>query len=169
MKKQLLLAALALSVGAAGAIAQNAIPFKVEIGKYEEEFIVSDNTATNSRVMNSFNKMFADASNVKWSKGERKYARVYFESKGKATRATFNHRGQLLYSITTYGEELLPEPVLMQVKRAYFGRSIFGVTEVSVMDKTAYLIILQDKTTWLHIKVVDGEIEETLLLRRADL
>ena len=167
MKKHLFLA-LALTIGVAGAIAQNAIPFKVDIGKYEEEFTASDNTATNSKVLNSFNKMFAGASNVKWV-SEGRYSRVYFESKGKSTRATFNQKGQMMYSITTYGEELLPESVLMQVKRAYYGRSIFGVTEVSALGKTAHIIVLQDKTTWLHIKVIDGEIEETELYRRADL
>ena len=167
MKKHLLLA-LALTIGVAGAIAQNAIPFKVYIGKYNEEFNVSENTATNSKVLNSFNKMFAGASNVQWST-DRKYARVYFEAKGKTVRATFNHRGQFLYSITNYGEELLPESVLMLVKRTYYGRSIFGVTEVSALGKTAHIIVLQDKTTWLHIKVIDGEIEENNLYRRGDL
>jgi len=168
MKKQLFLT-LALSI-ALGAIAsaQNAIPFKVDVSKFNEEFNVSENTATNARVLNSFNKMFAGATNVIWSKDDRNNDRVYFETKGKATRAAFNKRGVILYSITTYGEELLPTDVLFQVKKAYQSRSIFGVTEVQALGKTAYLIILQDKTTWLHIKVIDGEIEEGEMLRRGD-
>jgi hypothetical protein len=47
---------------------------------------------------------------------------------------------------------------LMKVKENYFGKSIFGVTEVNYAGKTAYLIILEDKTSWLHIKIIDDEM-----------
>jgi hypothetical protein len=91
---------------------------------------------------------------------------VYFERNGKVVRAAFNTKGQFLYSISTYGEELLPKDVLLKVKEAYYGKNIFGVTEVSALGKFAYLIILEDKTSWLHIKVVDDEmVEEKVLLK----
>ena len=112
--------------------------------------------------------MYSDASNVSWTKAKGKIDRVYFETRGKATRAAFNQKGQFLYSITTYSEEFLPQDILFMVKTSYYGRRIFGVTEVSAMDKTAYLIILEDKTTWLHVKVLDGEISEEKLLLKAN-
>ena len=168
MKKFSVLLASGLLVLSATAFAQTSSPFKANVGKFTEEFDVAEKPNINTKVMNSFNKMYSDASNVIWTKDKNKIDRVYFETKGKATRAAFNQKGQFLYSITTYSEEMLPQDVLMQVKQAYYGRSIFGVTEVSALNKTAYLIILEDKTTWLHVKVLDGEIFEEKLLIKAN-
>ena len=150
------------------ASAQNSTPFRIDSGKFNEEYTASEKSVVNTKVMSNFSRMFSDASNVMWSKDKHKIDRVYFERKGKVTRAAFNQRGQLLYSITTYSEQFLPEDVLLMVKKSYYGRQIFGVTEVSALDKTAYLIILEDKTTWLHIKVLDGEISEEKLLLKAN-
>ena len=167
MKKiSILLASGLLVVGAA--FAQSSASVKTNVGKFNEEFDVAEKTNINTRVMNSFNKMYSDVSNVIWTKDKNKIDRVYFESKGKVTRSAFNQKGQFLYSITTYGEQLLPQDILFQVKQAYYGRSIFTVTEVTALNKTAYLIILEDKTTWLHVKVLDGEIFEEKLMLKAN-
>ena len=168
MKQFSVLFALVFLILGGQASAQNSTPFKVNAGKFSEEFDASEKTAINTKVMNNFSRMFSDASNVIWSKDKGKIDRVYFERRGKVTRAAFNQKGQFLYSVTTYGEEFLPQDVLFMVKKSYYGRRIFGVTEVSALDKTAYLVILEDKTTWLHIKVLDGEIIEEKLLLKAN-
>jgi len=146
--------------------AQNSVPFKVNAGKFDEEMNAGGKTSINAKVISNFDRMFADASNVIWSK-EKNLNRVYFESKGKVTRATFNQKGQFLYSISTYSEQLLPKDVLLMVKETYYGKSIFGVTEVKALDKTAYIVILEDKTSWLHIKVLDGEMTEEKVYLKA--
>ena len=153
---------LALTVAAS---AQNSIPFKVDASKFSEEYD-AEKSGINTKVISNFDHMFKDAKNVVWTKDKHNIDRVYFERSGKVTRAAFNTKGQFLYSITTYGEDLLPKDVLLRVKQAYYGKSIFGVTEVSALGKSAYLIILEDKTSWLHIKVLDDEMtEEKVLLK----
>ena len=149
------------------ASAQNSTPFRVDAGKFSEEY-AGEKSGISSKVMNNFNKMFSDASNVMWSRDKHNIDRVYFERIGKVTRAAFNKKGQFLYSITTYTEEFLPQAVLLLVKQSYYGKSIFGVTEVSVLEKTAYLIILEDRTSWLHIKVLDAEISVERVLLKAN-
>ena len=146
--------------------AQNSVPFKVDAGKFDDEINAGEKTSINAKVISNFDKMFAGASNVIWSK-EKNLNRVYFESNGKTTRATFNQKGQFLYSISTYGEQLLPKDILFRVKDTYYGKNIFGVTEVKAMDKTAYIIILEDKTSWLHVKVLDGEMTEEKVYLKA--
>jgi len=111
MKKFSFLLAAGLLVGAT-LFAQGSTAFKANVGKYSEEFAVTEKANINTKVMNSFNKMYAEASNVKWTSDKNKIERVYFETKGKVTRAAFNRRGQFLYSITTYSEELLPQEIL---------------------------------------------------------
>jgi len=145
--------------------AQNSVPVKVDATKFYEEYN-AEKAGISAKVFSNFDRMFKDAKNVIWTKDKHNVDRVYFEKNGKVTRAAFNEKGQFLFSISTYGEELLPKDVLFMVKDAYFGKHIFGVTEVSAMGKSAYLIILEDSTSWLHIKVLDGEMtEEKVLLK----
>lgn len=162
MKKISIITALAfLLLTSAGAYSQTFNKFKADVSKFKE--VTSDKANApdvNSKIMKSFNILFSDAKNIMWSNDKKNNQMVYFERKGKATRATFTKNGELKYAVTTYTEEYLPAEILFQVKNTYFGKSIFGITEVQVQDKTAYLIILEDKTSWLHIKVLDGEITE---------
>ena len=124
MKKLAVIMLFALAAFSQVAFAQNSTPFKVDAHKFAEEYDAAAKTTTNTRVLDNFSRMFKDASNVIWSK-DKHVDRVYFESKGKVTRAAFNQKGQFLYSITSYGEEYLPKDILMMVKDTYFGKSIF--------------------------------------------
>ena len=162
MKKISIALALALLLlTSAGAYSQTFNKFKADVSKFKEASSDKANAPDlNSKVMTSFNKLFSDARNIIWLSDKKNTQTVYFERKGKATRAAFTKNGELKYAITTYTEECLPAEILFQVKNTYFGKSIFGVTEVQVDDKTAYLITLEDKTSWLHIKVLDGEMTE---------
>ena len=150
-----------LLLTSAGAYSQTFNKFKADVSKFKEASSDAANAPDmNSKIMKSFNKLFSDAKNIIWISDKKNIQSVYFERKGKATRAAFTKNGELKYAVTTYTEEGLPEEILFQVKNTYFGKSIFGVTEVQVQDKTAYLITLEDKTSWLHIKVLDGDITE---------
>ena len=166
MKKISILMVSTLLILGVATKAQNSVPFKADAGKFNEEVNAGEKTSINSKVISNFDKMFAGANNVIWSK-DKNVDRVYFQTKGKTTRAAFNQKGQFLYSISTYHEELLPQDILLMVKGTYYGKSIFGVTEVSALGKTAYIIILEDKTSWLHVKVLDGEMTEEKVLLKA--
>ena len=148
--------------------AQNSAPFKVNVAKFSEEYTETGKTGISSKTMENFNRMFAGATRVSWAKDKNNLDWVYCETKGKSHRAAFNKKGQLLYSITTYREDMLPSDVLLMVKNIYYSKQIFGVTEVNVLDKTAYVIILEDATSWLHIKVLDGEITEENMYLKAN-
>ena len=72
-----------------------------------------------------------------------------------------------MYTLKYYTEEHLPQDILLTVKKTYYSKSIFGIVEVSVDGKTAFLVNLQDKTSWLCIKILDNEItEEQMMLKR---
>jgi hypothetical protein len=122
--------------------------------------------APNEKAETMFKKMFGNATNVSWSTEDKGLPLVYFETPGKKNRAGFDKKGNLVYTISSYREEQLPQEVLLRVKESYYGRSIFCVTEVNCDGKTAYLIVLEDRTTWLHIKIVGDEmIEEKLFTK----
>ena len=145
---------------------QNSAPFKVDVRKFGEVYMEARKSGVSIKTMANFCRIFADASNMTWTKGNDNIDRVDFETKGKITRAGFNKKGHFLYSITSYREEMLPKDILLMIKRNYHGKHIFGITEVNTLNKTAYLIMLDKVTSWLHIKVLDGEFtEETVWLK----
>ncbi len=150
-----------------GASAQKSLPFKIGIAELNNESAAATSSSSSEKVMKAFNSMYQDATKIHWT-SERKLERVYFERDGKATRAVFTKSGKFLHSVTTYTEEYLPKDVLLAIKNAYYGKKIFGVTEVSAMGKSAYLVTLQDKTSWLYIKVLDNEVTEEKVMLRAD-
>ena len=157
--------AMLLIVGAS--FAQNSA-VKYKLGKFGEEFTEKTKSGINSKAMKNFSQMFSGATHVIWSHDNDNISRVYFETEGKVTRAGFNQRGQFLYSITTYQEDMLPVDIWVDVKLKYYRKHIFGVSEINTMNKTAYYIILEDATSWMHIKVLDDEITEEKLLLKAE-
>ena len=114
--------------------------------------------APDVKALNVFNAKFSNATRVIWSTYEKNLPFVYFETPGKTNRAGFDKNGNLVFTLSYYSEEKLPLPLLMKIKENYFGKSIFGITEVNYAGKTAYLIVLEDKTSWLHIKIIDDEM-----------
>jgi len=120
----------------------------------------------NERSVQIFNKMFGNATNVLWSTEGKGLPIAYFDLPGRKNRAGFDKKGNLVYTINYYKEEQLPKPVLLKVKETYYGKNIYCVTEVNYDGKTAYLIILEDKTSWLHIKIVGDEmVEERVMIK----
>ena len=123
-------------------------------------------TTRNVKALKTFNSMYGDVSNVIWVNVGRDHDRACFVKDGITVRTGFNRKGNVLYTLRYYTEEHLPKDVLLQIKNYYYGKSIFGIVEVTVDGKTAYLVDLEDKTSWLKIKVLDGEMtEENLLLK----
>jgi len=135
--------------------------------KPKTEFKVEKNTSSSfSKATSVLNAMFPNATNITWATYGKGLLLAYLETPGKKHRAGFDKKGNFVYAISSYKEEQLPQSVLLKVKQTYFGKNIFCVTEVNYDGKTAYLIILEDKTSWLHIKIIGDEmIEEKVLLK----
>jgi hypothetical protein len=143
-------------------IGNDAIAY-VDVAGKNSEFHFDKAASPRDKAVIVFNTKFAGAFNVLWSTYEKDKPVVNFETKEKKHMAFFSKKGKLLSTISYYTEEHLPKDILFQVKGAYYKKNIFSVTEVNTLGKTAYLIVMEDKTTWLHIKVLDGEITEEKL------
>jgi hypothetical protein len=104
--------------------------------------------------------MYGDVMDISWSLDKEKNYRVYFKKNDKIVRAAFNRRADFIYSISAYRQETLPADILYKVKETYFKKNIVSVIEVNISGKIAYMVNLEDKTSWLKIKVLNGEITE---------
>ena len=58
-----------------------------------------------------------------------------------------------------YQEEKLPHEIRGLVKSTYYDYDIYLITEVNRNEKIAYVVKMEDKTSWKTVKVVDGEME----------
>ena len=111
-----------------------------------------------TRVLKDFNKIFKGADKVDWS-GIKHGFLAKFENNGVKTRAYYDMKGRLSATITTYGEDKLPKEIRKQVRSTYYDYSIYLVNEVTVGDKTAYLVSIQDEETIKTIRVMDDEMD----------
>jgi hypothetical protein len=106
-----------------------------------------------------FKKDFSNASEVHWSIVENKYM-ARFTYKNRLTRCLFDNKGQIVYSTSEGNEKSLPTEIRESVKSIYYDHQITFTTELHIMNKTAWIINLEDKTSLVTVKVVDGEVIE---------
>ena len=115
--------------------------------------------ARNTKMFNHFSKDFKNASGIKVSteKGE---THVSCTVNGVTNKIDYNKKGRWLYTIRYYDVDKLPQDIGNQVNSGYPGFSIFGcVAEVSVPDKIAYFVMIENKTSWKRIRIVNGEMD----------
>jgi hypothetical protein len=117
------------------------------------------NTANiNARALKDFNKNFKNAEKADWFQIKNGFV-AKFKKDGVETKAYYDQKGRWSATIRTYGEDKLPKDVRKMVKSTYYDYSIFIVNEVTVGDKTAYLVKIQDAETLKTIRVADGEMD----------
>jgi len=126
---------------------------------------LSDNNITvtigdvNARALKDFSKTFKAAANATWYQTQDGGSVAKFKLDGIDTRVDYDRKGRWTSTIRTYTEENLPAEIRHLVKSTYYDYNIFLVQEVSVGDKTAYLVKIEDATTFKTIRVVDGEMD----------
>ena len=116
----------------------------------------------------TFNQLFKDADNVKWTNTGNTYE-AFFTSDGIKSRATIDAKGNLIQTIRYYGESNLPSNVLYAVKKEYKGKEVFGVTEVANKNGVNYRIVLKDDKSYTHINANSiGDTEVVAKYKRGD-
>ena len=114
--------------------------------------IFAMNTETvNEKVLNAFEQSFKNASNVMWHEGKYGYD-VRIIDNSIDTRVSYDNEGNILRTIRYYGEEQLPLLVRAKLQTQFVGKKVFGVTELSTAEALDYYVVLEDGTTWSHVK-----------------
>jgi len=112
----------------------------------------------NSKALRHFTKAYQNPSEVKWVKLTTGF-RVHFVSNGIDTRTYYNKRGACEAIVRYYYEKDMSANIRHQVKTIYYDFKIFLITEITADHKTAYLIKIEDNTSWKTVKIVDNEME----------
>src|SRR5215213_274947 len=113
------------------------------------------------KVLQVFDSSFPNAKDVSWQELKDSYE-VYFIRDGMRHRVLYSKDHSYLRITRYYNEETLPQQIRFLLKETYVGKSIFGITEVSEIEKNqndkkhltlTYYVRMEDAKTWLTVKV----------------
>ena len=115
----------------------------------------------NTKAVRNFIKDFKEVIGVQWIETSNGLFAAYFNNDHIQSLVCYNNKGNFECMLRYYKEEKLPREIRGLVKSSYYDFNIYLVTEVHRNDKIAYVIKMEDKTSWKTVKVVDGEMEVT--------
>jgi hypothetical protein len=112
----------------------------------------------NSRAARDFVRQYKNVSDAEWFKLKDGFV-VHFTNDGIKSRAFYTKQGHYEGLIRSYFEDKLPREIRRLVRRAYYDFSIRHIYEFSFEGMIAYLVKMEDKTSWKTIRIVDGKMD----------
>ncbi|MGZ8559341.1 MAG: hypothetical protein ACXWWC_13445 [Chitinophagaceae bacterium] len=159
------------------AFAQNGKPSSILTGPISTELAYNSNSkmmdmpwntsitegtntvSSNLRAAKEFNKTYKKPVNVSWSViADGNIAE--FKQNGITTKVFYDGKGKWTGTLRSFLEDKMPRHIRHLVKSQYYDYSIYYVHEITVPDKIAYLVKIEDKTSLKTIRVLDGMMTE---------
>jgi hypothetical protein len=128
--------------------------------------ITGSKVEVNEKVEKAFNAYFKDAQDLTWSKADNDFLARYMMGNQQQS-ALFNKRGNLVYHIVYGIENSLPEEIRRQVKSVYYDYSISRAYSIKDVEKTVWVLNLEDANNILEIRVEEGQVEKAKQYRKA--
>ena len=117
------------------------------------------NSSLSTKALKDFTKTFKEAGNATWFDTNDGFM-AKFSKEDVETKVFYDRKGRWIANVRNYQENKLPQEIRRMVKSTYYDYSIFLVQEITVGDKTAYLVKIEDKNSIKTIRIVDGEMDE---------
>jgi hypothetical protein len=112
------------------------------------------------RAMRDFLKRNKTTANADWMLVETGYVVKYTGNNNSRCRTVYNSRGEYVYTIRQYYENVLPRDVRRIVKSEYYDYTITLVEEIEErMKPLVYIVHLEDSTTLKNVRVSEREME----------
>ena len=109
------------------------------------------------KTIRSFENSFPEAQQVQWQEQPDFYVVSFYEN-DILSRVIYRKDGSYIHLVRYYEKQLLPFYVSEKVNRAYPGKQVFGVVEVSLLSgpdaysDINYYITLEDSKHWVTVK-----------------
>jgi len=117
----------------------------------------TDIGSLSTKIAKNFTRNFKDVDDVRINL-IKNYTYIYCKKDGITNRIRYDKKGNWDYTIRYYQEDQMPKEIRKQVKINFFDFEIDGVSEVSVGNKTAYLVTIKSIQTWKTVKILDDEM-----------
>lgn len=115
--------------------------------------------AVSEKMHRHFSRNFKNATDIH-VRPEADHTQVSFKDNGISGSVQYNKNGKWQYSVRTYDADRLSDITRHEVEVAYPGYSLFGfVNEIDVLNKTATLVMIENKDSWKRIRLVDNTID----------
>ena len=112
------------------------------------------------RAMRDFIKRDKAAADADWMLVETGYVVKYTGKNNSRCRTVYNCRGDYVYTIRQYYENVMPRDVRSMVKSQYYDYTITLVEEIEErMKPLVYVVHLEDSTTLKNVRVSEREME----------
>jgi hypothetical protein len=106
-----------------------------------------------------FSKNFKNATDIH-VRPESDHTQVRFKDNGISASVQYNKNGKWQYSIRTYDAENLSDITRDAVERSFPGYQVFGfVNEIDVLNKTATLVMIENRDSWKRVRLLDNAID----------
>lgn len=112
-----------------------------------------------TKAVQNFISCYPEVTDVKWFKSSCGLTGAYFEKDNTRTWAYYDKTGICHYIIRHYYEEKLSAPIKELLRDKFPGFCIFHISEVTKNEKIAYVVKLQNKTSWKTVKIIGDEME----------
>jgi len=142
--------------------------FSKEVAMNDEKGlpVFNSHSPFTAKAFKNFSKNFKDADKAEWVETSDGY-KAEFTKEGIQTKVFYNRKGKWIASVRNYQEDKLPGDIRHRVKSNYYDYSIFYVQEITVGEKMAYLVKIEDKNSIKTIRLADGEMEEYLAFEKS--
>jgi len=131
-----------------------------------EEAAPAKKGSVNIRVIRNFKKEFTATENERWSMMRNGCYIVRFSKNNIFHRVEYNQKGHWLSTTKFYAPEYLSQSVRQAVMGTYHEYKIFSVAEVNVDSRTAFIVTLEDETSWLKVRLMGDKMEEVESYRK---
>ena len=101
----------------------------------------------------AFNKQFAGAQNITWSKTEDGLLKVNFVWGGHSTVAYFNEKAEIVGSVRNMFYDQLPLTIIRAVDAQYPCPVVIEVREISNQEGTTYALVIEEKAKKYRVRL----------------
>ena len=122
-------------------------------------------TSINTKAVKSFSKSYKK-SHATWFAIPDGFVAIFSEN-GIKTKVYYDNKGRLIGDIQTYQEDKLPKEIRHQVKSTYYDFNIMVVNELTVGSEKVYLVKIEDKTSFMTLRLQNGEMTETEVYQKS--
>ena len=120
----------------------------------------------NAALDRSFLKKFPHAEDVVWSRLDKDYLARFMQNDLKH-QSLFKKNGFLRYDITYMPEPTLPFAMRQKIARAYDAYKIVHGARIRRADQDFWIVNLESLTTYVVLRVENGDLEEVRRMTKA--
>ena len=121
--------------------------------------LLADLKAKNVKTFNHFTKAWPEA--ILHSVSDEKDGKyINATINGNILRTRYDNKGRFQSAVLSYPCGDLSEKIANQLEQQYPGYKVFGtVIDVTVRNKTAMLVMIENRNTWRRVRITDDGID----------